>query len=159
MDRIGLQCLRAEMLADGRVMQDASAKARKRFARNDETGYEACGHQLCRLYNAFEQAGLRLAKAFESHIDDEHGCHTALPSRLSLEIEGVRPALLPQELKLAMTELSGFRHVFAHACDLELNPHQLQPLLEHAERAATQFPELVETFIATVGKQLPADPG
>jgi hypothetical protein len=158
MDRIGLQTLRAEMLADGRIMQDASAKARERFALNNQIAYEACGHQLCRLYNAFEQGGLRLAKAFENHIDDERGWHATLLNRLSLEIEGVRPALLPQELKVAMTELHGFRHVFVHAYDLELNRQKLQPLLEHAERVAVLFPNLVEAFVAAVDKQLLAVP-
>jgi hypothetical protein len=145
------------MLADGRVIQDASAKAHKRFALNDESGHKACSHHLCHLCNAFEQAGLRLAKAFENHISDERGWHTALLNRLSLEIEGVRPALLPQDLKVALTELRGLRHAFIHAYDLELNPQKLQPLLEHAERAATRFPALVETFVAAVERQLPPD--
>jgi hypothetical protein len=145
------------MLADGRFMQDASAKARRRFALNEEIAYEACGHQLCRLYNAFEQAGLRLAKAFENHIDDERGWHTALLNRLSLDIEGVRPAFLPRDLKVALTELRGSRHVFVRAYDLELNPQKLPPLLEHAEGAATRFPALVEAFVAAVEKQWAPD--
>jgi len=77
MDRIGLQTLKAEMLADSRIMRDAYTKATQRFARAEEVAYEDCAHQLCRLYNAFEQAGLRLAKAFENHIDNDEGWHTA----------------------------------------------------------------------------------
>lgn len=56
MDRVGLRTLRDEMRDDNRILQDAYRKAATRLARNDEIAYEACAHQLCRLYNAFEQA-------------------------------------------------------------------------------------------------------
>lgn len=161
MDRLGLRTLRAEMLAGGRIMQDASATARERFALQTVSGYEGCGYHLLRLYHAFEQAGLRLVKAFENNIDDDRGWHTTLPTllnRLCLAIEGVRPALLSQQHKRPLTELHGFRHVFVHAYDLQLNPQKLQPLVEHAERAAMLFPGLVEAFIAAVEKQLPQPP-
>ena len=54
-------------------------------------------------------------KAFENHIDDEQGWHAALLDRMSIAIEGVRPALMPLELKNPLHELRGFRHVFVHA--------------------------------------------
>lgn len=68
MDRVGLETLRGEMLDDSRILADAFGKARQRFARAEEVAYEGCAHQLCRMYNAFEQMGLRIAKAFENHI-------------------------------------------------------------------------------------------
>ncbi len=71
MDRVGLRTLRDEMRDDDRIIQDAYRKAALRLTRKDEIAYEACAPQLCRLYNSFEQASLRLAKAFENHIDDE----------------------------------------------------------------------------------------
>jgi hypothetical protein len=63
------------------------------------------------MFNAIEQMGLRVAKAFENNIDDEQGWHTGLLKRLSLDIPGIRPALLPAELRLPLHELKGFRHV------------------------------------------------
>ena len=39
----------------------------------------------------------------------------ALLDRMSIAIEGVRPALMPLELKNPLHELRGFRHVFVHA--------------------------------------------
>jgi hypothetical protein len=155
MDRIGLQTLRAEMLADSGMMQEAYAKAAQRLARAEEVAYEGCGHQLCRFYNAFEHAGLRLAKAFENHIDNEEGWHPALLNRLYLEIEGLRPALIPRDLKNALNELRGFRHVFVHAYDLALDPGKLQPLVEYAGEVAGRFPALIESFVSAVEKRLP----
>ena len=122
-------------------------EAGKRIALESEVGYEGCAHHLCRLYNAAEQMGLRVAKAFENHIDDEQGWHTALLSRISIPIAGVRPALIPKELKNPLEELKGFRHVFVHAYDLELDPEKIALLMKYAERVAAEFPALPEAFI------------
>lgn len=150
MDAIALQTLREEMLDDCRVALEACDKARVRFERKDEVAYEACAHQLCRLYNAFEQICLRVAKVFENNIDDEQGWHSALLSRLAIKIEGVRPALVPQQLKLPLQELKAFRHVFVHAYELELDPEKLALLLKYARTVADSLPGLVAQFIRTV---------
>lgn len=153
MDRIALETLRQELLNDSKIVLDAFSKAGKRMALKSEVGYEGCAHHLCRLYNAVEQMGLRVAKVFENHIDDEQGWHTALLARISIPIEGVRPALIPKELKNPLEELKGFRHVFVHAYELELDPEKLVLLLKYAERVAREFPALPEAFIEQVKRQ------
>jgi hypothetical protein len=153
MDRIALETVRQELLNDSKVVLDAFSKAGKRMALKSEVGYEGCAHHLCRLYNAVEQMGLRVAKAFENHIDDEQGWHTALLGRISIPIAGVRPALIPKELKNPLEELKGFRHVFVHAYELELDPEKLALLLKYAERVAAEFPGLAEKFVEQVKRQ------
>jgi hypothetical protein len=153
MDGIALQTLRDEMLDDSRVIREAFQKALVRFDRREEVAYEGCAHQLCRLYNAFEQMGLRVAKAFENNIDDEQGWHTSLLKRLAIRIEGVRPALIPPDLKPPLQELKAFRHVFVHAYELQLDPAKLQLLLEYARHVADHFPALTEDFIGQVARE------
>ena len=153
MDSIELQTLRQEMLADCRVAAEACEKAHARFERKEEIAYEACAHQLARMYNAFEQTGLRVAKAFENSIDDEKGWHGALLSRLTIAIEGVRPALVPDDLKLPLRELKDFRHVFVHAYELELDPEKLALLLKYARRVADRLSGVVEDFIRAVARE------
>jgi hypothetical protein len=153
MDRIALETLRQELLSDGRIVLDSFSKAGKRMALKSDVGYEGCAHHLCRLYNAVEQMGLRVTKAFENHIDDDQGWHTALLGRISIPISGVRPALIPKELKNALEELKGFRHVFVHAYELELDPEKLALLLKYAERVASRFPALTEAFVEEVARQ------
>jgi hypothetical protein len=153
MDAIAVQTLREEMLDDCRVAREAFAKAVVRFERREEVAYEGCAHQLCRLYNAIEQMGLRVAKAFENNIDDEQGWHSALLNRLAIKIEGVRPALLPQALKLPLRELRAFRHVFVHAYELELDPEKLALLLKYARSVVEALPGLVDRFVREVATQ------
>jgi uncharacterized protein YutE (UPF0331/DUF86 family) len=153
MDGIALKTLREELLSDSRMVADACQKAAARFGRGDDIGYESCAHQLSRLYNAFEQSGLRVAKAFENNIDDERGWHSALLNRLTIGIAGVRPVFVPAELKLPLSELKGFRHVFVHAYDLQLDPEKLALLLKYARQVAEIFPALIEKFILAVAAE------
>jgi HepT-like protein len=150
MDRLALQTLRDEMLDDGRVLREALQKAAARFDRREEIAYEGCAHHLCRFYNAFEQMGLRVAKAFENNIDDEQGWHSSLLNRLAIRIEGIRPALIPPELKPPLQELKAFRRVFVHAYELELDPGKLELLLKYARTVAGHFPGLIENFTSKV---------
>lgn len=150
MDRVALIVLRVEVLADCGVIADAARLARERLATESPAGAEACAFQLARLYNAIEQLGLRIAKAFENNIDDDHGWHMELLRRLSLPIPGIRPALLQPELLAHLNELRGFRHVVRHAYDLVLHPEKLRPLLDHADRVALQLPQACEAFMSSV---------
>lgn len=153
MDDIALQTLTREMLDDCRVAKEAFAKARERFDRGDEVGREACAHHLSRMFNAIEQMALRVAKAFENNIDDEQGWHTGLLKRLSLTIDGVRPALLPPDLRLPLNELKGFRHLIVHAYELELDPAKLNLLLGYGARVADRLEEMVTRFTRAVAAE------
>lgn len=153
MDRIELQTLRQELLSDCRVALESFHKAWERFERRDEVGYEACAHRLSNMYNVIEQSLLRVAKAFENSIDDEKGWHGALLNRLSIQIEGVRPALIPVELKLPLSELKSFRHVVVHAYDLQLDPDKLALVLKYARQVADRLPALVEDFVRSVARE------
>jgi uncharacterized protein YutE (UPF0331/DUF86 family) len=78
---------------------------------------------------------------------------TGSPTLLSIPIAGVRPALIPRELKNPLEELKGFRHVLVHAYDLELDPEKLTLLMKYAERVASEMPTLAEAFIERVKRQ------
>jgi len=141
------------MLNDCRVALEAFAKASSRLALRQEVGYEGCAHQLTRMYNAIEQMGLRVAKVFENSVDDEKGWHGALLNRLAIKIDGVRPALVPHDLKMPLRELKDFRHVFVHAYELELDPEKLALLLKYGRQVADRLPGLVEQFVAAVASE------
>ena len=120
MDHLGLIVLRAEALADCEIIADAARLAGERLGYESPAGLEGCAFQLARLYNAAEQLGMRIAKAFENNIDDERGWHMELLRRLSLTIPGIRPAFLDTTLLADLNELRSFRHVVRHAYDLQL---------------------------------------
>ena len=150
MDELTLAVLKAEVTEDCRLLAETAALARERFGSGSGAELEACAFQLSRLYNIVEQLALRVTKAFENNIDDEHGWHMELLRRLSIAIPGVRPALFSTELASDLQELRGFRHVVRHAYDLILKKDKLAALLQAAERVAVRTPVMCETFFRSV---------
>jgi hypothetical protein len=47
---------------------------------------------------------------------------------MSLEIEGIRPAVLSAQAAVYLRQLLSFRHFFRHAYSLHLDPHRLDEL-------------------------------
>ena len=69
---------------------------------------------------------MRVAKAFENHIDDDRGWHVELLRRLSLSLPEIRPAFFPKEALEDLQTLRGFRHVVVHAYDLVLKKDKIE---------------------------------
>ncbi|MGH7997416.1 MAG: hypothetical protein ACREFX_13805 [Opitutaceae bacterium] len=147
MDRIGLQTLREELLADAREAERALAEAKTRLEISAPAGLEAAAFQLLRLYNIVEQSGLRVAKAFENHIDSDSGWHSELARRLTLEIAGVRPAFWPPSFGDPLRQLRGFRHVLTHAYDLRIDADRLALLVRDAEAVVPKLRPAVDRFV------------
>jgi hypothetical protein len=154
MDRIGIITLRAEVEDDLRVAAEAAAAASDRLRQGGASGQESCAYQFVRFFNIIEQMGLRIAKAFENHIDDERGWHAELIHRLSIAVPGVRPALYQPPVLSALRDLRGFRHVVTHAYDLELDQDRLALVLKHAAEASRLLPGMVAVFFDTVQQEI-----
>lgn len=154
MDRVGLATLRAEVEDDLRVASEAVASAADRLKQGGASGHESCAYQLVRFFNIIEQMGLRVARAFENHIDDERGWHAELVHRLSISVPGVRPPFYQQPVLAALRDLRGFRHIITHAYDLELDQARLVLVLSHADEAARLLPGMVAGFFDAVQKEI-----
>jgi hypothetical protein len=148
MDRIALQTLKEELLADADEATAALDTAHQRIQIVGPAGLEATAFHLVRLYNIVEQMALRVTKAFENHIDDETGRHSELMRRVALEISGVRPALWSAELTPPLRQLRGFRHVVTHAYDLTIDRDRLALVLRDAETVVPALRPACETFFA-----------
>jgi hypothetical protein len=146
MDELALTTLAAELQADARVAGEAARLAALRFGQGQAPELEAAAFQLNRCFNAIEQAALRVARAFENNIDDDAGWHVALLRRLSLEIPGIRPWLLPADLLPDLKELRAFRHLVRHAYELELEAPKLRTLVERAVRVGNALPAVFANF-------------
>jgi hypothetical protein len=152
MDAIGLITLRAEIDADLMVVSQTIEMMKERLSIATAVNQEAAAFQMVRLYNVIEQMGLRIAKAFENHIDDEQGWHSQLIKRLSLDIPGIRPRFYCVEDLVPLQDLRGFRHVVVHAYDLVIQGDRLMLVAAAAEKIASMLPVRVATFFQVVGQ-------
>jgi hypothetical protein len=152
-DQLGLITLQQELLADIHVAAHACRLAQERFDEGSDAGLEGCAHHLVRFYNVVEQMALRLANAFENAIEDPRRWHTELIRRLSIPIQGVRPAFFSEELREPLRELRAFRHVFTHAYDLVLDRDKLSLVLKYAHKVEPLLAGLSERFFGEVARQ------
>lgn len=86
-------------------------------------------YALHNLYNALENTFEQISRTFENHITDPGQWHKELLSKMFLEIPHVRPAVLPESLRSNLSDLRGFRHVFRHGYDFQLDVEKLSRLV------------------------------
>jgi len=146
MDAGGLIILLKEMAADCAVARDAAQKAAQRLQQESPGHLEACAYELSRFYNVVERMFERICEEFENHFEKRGDFHEKLIQRLALDLEGIRPAFIPQNRMADVRELKGFRHIMRHAYDLTLRADRLAELSRTAERLAEEFPAWCANF-------------
>ncbi|WP_366932600.1 hypothetical protein [Thermotoga sp.] len=77
---------------------------------------------------------------------DSYDRHKRLLNRMTLEIPGLRPAVISKELKEALDEYLRFRHVFRNVYGYLLEWKRMKPLLEKAGAVYKRFKEEIEGF-------------
>ena len=153
MDLVGLQVLKQEFDADARILAGAVTKAVEWIDRGRDGDLEACAYEMNRWYTTFERTLERICSAFENHFDRRGNYHEKLLHRLTLDIPGIRPALIPQESVDELTQLRRFRHLIRHAYDLTLRQERLRELVSSAQKLSAVIPAWYDTFEKTVRKE------
>lgn len=85
-------------------------------------------YMLHNLYNAYEDLFQEIAVCFENNIERSSGYHKNILMRMKISIPGIRLALLSEESFSMLSELMGFRYVFRHAYNYDLELGKLQEL-------------------------------
>ena len=104
------------------------------------------------MNNIVEQAGLRVARAFENHLEKDGGWDEGLLRRLTLEIPGIRPPFFSAALRPALDELRRFRHLVHHAYDLGLREDRIQKLVATVQSLCRAMGETCENFVRQVAQ-------
>ncbi|HRY48621.1 MAG TPA: hypothetical protein P5186_11275 [Candidatus Paceibacterota bacterium] len=114
----------------------------------------ATAYLLHNLYNALENTFSQISRTFENHVTDAARWHRELLGKMFLEIPGVRPAVLPPTLRRFANNLRGFRHLFRHSYDFELDAARLKSLLEEWLRGKSELFDALSKFLAYLRQQI-----
>jgi hypothetical protein len=89
----------------------------------------AAAYVLHNIYNALENIFEQVSRTYENHITDPAQWHRELLTKMFLEIPKIRPAVLPTSQRAFLNDLRGFRHLFRHTYEFELDPEKLSSLV------------------------------
>lgn len=153
MDAVGLEILERELAADRRVLADAAGKAADRIDETHPGHLEACAYELARFYTVLERMLENICEAFENHFERDGDWHEKLLTRLSLDLPGLRPPLLPDGAVANLRELKRFRHLIRHAYDLTLRENRLRELVQFAVEADGALPAWCTDFLGAVRRE------
>lgn len=153
MDAVGLEILERELAADRRVLMDAAGKASDRIGETHPGHLEACAYELARFYTVFERMLESICEAFENHFEREGDWHEKILTRLSLDLPGLRPALIPESAVGNLRELKRFRHLVRHAYDLILRQDRLLELAQLAAETGSALQAWHADFLAAVRRE------
>ncbi len=130
--------------------QNERAWVRIRNGANDPIDWGALGYTLHALYGALENYFLRVSKFFENTLPGD-AWHRSLVERMSLEVPGVRPALIDtDEARRDLVELMRFRHRFRNLYGEDLDPARTTAVQETASRILIRFPSIHDAFAQKV---------
>ena len=107
------------------------------------------GFYLHNFYNGCENIFTLIARAFENNIEPQVW-HRALLERMCLDIEGVRPAVIDENLCLLLDNFRGFRHVFRHCYSFELDWNRQKVVLDQFPETYILFKNATEEFLKKV---------
>jgi hypothetical protein len=151
MEKEKLILLKGEIQGQSREIEKIFAKIEERKTRRDIANLESLAYQLHNLYCAFEDLFKIVADNFENYIEERRKYHRELLWRMSISIEGVRPALLSDESLKLLDSLRAFRHFFRHAYAYELDPKKVNIVFEDAFKLKRLYKKEIKKFLQNLG--------
>ena len=142
--------LREEITGDRDAMARRVADlddARARLARTpgDSAALALLAWAVHGWYTALESIMERVAREIDATVPAGDKWHRALLAQVNADVPGVRPAVLPRELRADLEELLAARHFLRHAYGAELDPDRLA---HNAERVLAIEPRVRDALDA-----------
>jgi hypothetical protein len=132
--------LRRELSEDRQTMAARAAEideARPRLEERPWTSYAALA--VHGWYTALEAGLERAARTLDGDVPRGDRWHRDLLSQVTVEVPGVRPAVISRRLLPELLELLAFRHFFRHAYAVSFDPARVGTELDRLERIAPRI--------------------
>jgi hypothetical protein len=147
--------IRQSLLDLERVVRRAVDLMDKASLSGDADYLDGVALNLHGFYAGVERILEDIARTLERTVPDGPEWHRDLLLQLSVQIAGVRPAVISQESRRCLEEYRGFRHVVRHVYTFNLQPARLEELtrgLQHCYQATyrdlTDFAGFLEQLSA-----------
>lgn len=132
-----LNRLRQELAEDRRAMASRAAEMQEARPRLEERPWTSdAAVAVHAWYTALEAALERIARTLDGDVPEGDRWHRDLLSQATVEVPGVRPAVLPRELLPDLLALLAFRHFFRHVYAASFDPAKVALEVDRVQRLA-----------------------
>ncbi len=97
-------------------------------------------------YTALESLLERVARQLDAEVPAGERWHRELLAQATVEVPGVRPAVLPRTTRHALEELLAMRHFLRHAYGTDLDGRRLAAQAERLRDASPAVEEALDSF-------------
>lgn len=151
-NKIRISLLKSEIDAQIKLIEVifSEIQERKKGIKKNKIRLESLAYKIHNLYCAFEDLMKIVARCFENQIDDIARYHKELLKRMTLKIDGIRPALFSDETFKLLDELRSFRHFFRHAYSYEIKYEKVKSLLDSVDKLRLRYKQDIECFIKSL---------
>ena len=108
------------------------------------------GSILHDFYTCCERVFRRISGEINGSTYSGDGWHKELLYRMTLAVEGLRPAVISQELAAELDEYLSFRHVFRSIYGFELQGRRVGRLAEEMSDIGDRFVREIEGFLKAI---------
>ena len=155
--------LRAEIRDDRAAMtrrRDDLEEADRRLETSprDPAAIALAAWALHGWYTALESLLERVARQLDAAVPTGDRWHRELLVQATVEVPGVRPAVLPAETRSALVELLGLRHFLRHAYGADLDPARLAAQAARLRAISADIDAALERFDAFLASAQAATP-
>lgn len=142
--------IEAELKQLARLRESILDTERKKKERTEDKDIyeESEALKLHNFYTACEHIFEEITTTLNAEIPQNAGWHKRLLRLMTLEIPGVRPAVVSTELYNKLEEYLRFRHVIRNIYAFELDSIKLQALIDSFEDVYNHFIKDIHSFIA-----------
>ena len=125
----------------------------KRYSKtSDECYLDSVALNLQNFYTAIEKIFTLIGKQIEKSIPESGNWHSELLEQMTLEIDGVRPAVISKNTKSQLEEHLGFRHVVRNVYSFNLNPQKIKHLFKNLKNINKIFKSEIDDFLKLIEK-------
>ena len=121
--------IRDELSELGRVVDRAEQGWKKAKSQHDDYYLDGVALNLHSFYSGLEHIFEKIASLVDESVPTGSNWHQELIRQMSIEVSGVRPAVISAELRIALEEYRGFRHIVRNVYTYQLNPEKLEQLI------------------------------
>lgn len=106
----------------------------------------AAGSILHDFYNGIENVFRRIAQELNGSLPEGEDWHRQLLVDMGLDIKGIRPAVISEQLRLRLQRYLGFRHIFRNIYGFSLEENRIKELVEEFPGVWSQFKKEISLF-------------